>query len=121
MLQKERVDAMREELGVPTCFSGNGTGHWARNCPQATITGTLHEPHMQSQISQMGGTTILTGNTGWSFDLRPLQTCADNAEGTTRNCSSVVPRARGMPCTQCACNVHAVQTFVCRQLFEPQF
>ena len=51
------------------CFICGGPGHWARNCPQAAVTGTLHQPHGRAKISQVGDQTILTSNKGWSFDL----------------------------------------------------
>ena len=50
-------------------FICGGPGHWARNCPQAAVTGTLHRPHVRAKISQVGDQTILTSNKGWSFDL----------------------------------------------------
>ena len=51
------------------CFICGGPGQWARNCPHAAVTGTLHQPHVRAKISQVGDQTILTSNKGWSFDL----------------------------------------------------
>ena len=35
-------------------------------CPQAAVTGTLHQPHVQAKISQVGDQTILASNKGWT-------------------------------------------------------
>ena len=32
------------------CFVCGGMGHWARHCPQAAVTGTLHQPHIQAKF-----------------------------------------------------------------------
>ena len=41
----------------------------------AAVTGTLHQPHVQAKISQVGDQRIL--NKGWTFDLNapPLANC----------------------------------------------
>ena len=44
------------------CFICGGPGHWARNCPQVAVTGTLHQPHVRAKISQLGDQTILCSN-----------------------------------------------------------
>ena len=37
--------------GGGQCFACGQRGHWARNCPQAAVTCTLHQPHVQAKIS----------------------------------------------------------------------
>ena len=39
--------------------------------------GTLHQPHVQAKISQVGDQTIMTSNKGWSFGLNgpPPSSC----------------------------------------------
>ena len=63
--------------GGAQCYSYGQLGHWACQCPQAAVTGTLHQPHVQAKISQVGDQTILTSNKGWMFDLKgpPLVNC----------------------------------------------
>ena len=36
------------------CFVCGGAGHWPRNCPQAAVTSTLHQPHVKAKFSQGG-------------------------------------------------------------------
>ena len=41
------------------CYRCGQPGQWAHNCPKATIASTLHQPLVQTKISQVGDTTVL--------------------------------------------------------------
>ena len=90
--------------GGAQCYSSGQLGHWARQCLQAAVQGTLLQSHVQAKISQVGDQAILAINKGWMFHLNGPPP-AGNADNPIGKCSHVglkdpyhwLPRLKPMP------------------------